>query len=53
MDPVPFNTSFGVTVLTQPTGYTCTVANGVGVMNEALEALGGAKEVAVTCVKNT
>jgi hypothetical protein len=49
---VPYGTSFGVTVLTQPAGYTCTVANGVGVMNDALETLGGNKTVAVTCVKN-
>lgn len=50
--PVPYGTSFGVTVLTQPTGYTCTVADGTGVMNDALEKLGGAKTVAVTCTKN-
>jgi hypothetical protein len=50
---VPYNTSFGVTVLTQPAGYTCTVANGVGVMDDALEKLGGNKTVAVTCVKNS
>jgi hypothetical protein len=53
LSPVPYGTSFGVTVLTQPTGYTCTVANGTGVMNDALEALGGNKEVAVTCTKNS
>jgi hypothetical protein len=53
LSPVPFGTSFGVTVLTQPAGYTCTVSNGVGVMNEAFEALGGNKTVAVNCVKNT
>jgi hypothetical protein len=52
LSPVPYGTSFGVTVLTQPTGYTCSVANGTGVMNDALEALGGNKTVAVTCVKN-
>jgi hypothetical protein len=52
LSPVPYGTSFGVTVLTQPTGYTCTVANGTGVMNDALEALGGNKTVAVTCTKN-
>jgi hypothetical protein len=50
---VPYNTSFGVTVLTQPAGYTCTVANGVGVMDLALEKLGGNLNVAVTCVKNS
>jgi hypothetical protein len=50
---VDYGTSFGVTVLTQPAGYTCTVAKGVGIMNEAFEALGGNKTVEVTCVKNT
>jgi hypothetical protein len=50
---VQYGTSFGVTVLTQPVGYTCTVANGVGVMNDAFEALGGNKTIAVNCVKNT
>jgi hypothetical protein len=50
---VPYNTSFGVTVLAQPAGYTCTVANGIGVMDDALEKLGGNLNVAVTCVKNS
>lgn len=49
---VPYGTSFGVTVLTQPAGYTCTVAGGVGIMNDAFEKLGGNKTVAVTCVAN-
>jgi hypothetical protein len=49
---VPFGVSYGVTVLTQPEGFTCTVANGVGEMKEAQEAAGGAKGVAVTCVQN-
>ena len=49
---VPFNTSFGVTVLTQPTGYTCSVANGTGVMDTDREAAKGVTNVAVTCTKN-
>jgi hypothetical protein len=52
LDPVPYGTSFGVTVLTAPAGYTCTVANGAGVMLDAQEAAGGVKDVAVTCTKN-
>ena len=32
---VPYNLSYGVTVLTQPTGVTCTVANGTGVVGDA------------------
>ncbi|MFP5394126.1 MAG: hypothetical protein ACLGI6_21725 [Gammaproteobacteria bacterium] len=34
---------FGVTVLTQPTGQTCTVTNGTGIMGEGYSA------VAVSC----
>jgi hypothetical protein len=53
LEAVDYGKSFGVTVLTQPAGYTCTVANGVGVMNDAYEALLGNKTIAVNCVKNT
>jgi hypothetical protein len=49
---IPFGTSFGVTVLTQPDGFTCTVAKGVGEMREAQEAAKGVNDVTVTCVKN-
>lgn len=53
MDPVPYGTSFGVTVLTQPDGFTCTVANGTGEMLQAQETAGGVKDVKVTCVAKT
>lgn len=53
LSPVAYGTSFGVTILTQPTGFTCTIANNTGVMNDALEALKGKKDVAVTCTKNS
>lgn len=33
--PVAYGQSYGVTVLTQPKGQTCTVANGVGIMGDA------------------
>ena len=33
--PVAYGQSYGVTVLTQPKGQTCTVTNGVGVMGDA------------------
>jgi hypothetical protein len=47
---VQYNTSFGVSVLTQPAGYNCTVSsNGTGVMLEAQEKAGGVTDVAVTC----
>ncbi len=53
MSAVPYGTTFGITVLTQPTGYTCSVSsNGTGVMLDAQEKNGGVKDVAVTCVKN-
>jgi hypothetical protein len=53
LSPVAYGTSFGVTILTQPTGYTCTIANNTGVMDDALEKLGGKKDVAVNCTKNS
>jgi len=53
LSPVPYGASFGVTILTQPTGFTCTIANNIGVMNDALETLKGAKTVAVSCTKNS
>jgi len=50
--PVPYGTTFGVGVLTAPAGYNCdTIVNGTGLMNDALEALGGQKNVTVTCKK--
>jgi hypothetical protein len=59
MNPVPYNTTYGVTVLTQPTGQTCSVtggANGVGggTMDDAAEAATpqGVNNLVVTCVNN-
>jgi len=49
MNPVVYNNTYGVTVLTQPTGQTCTVANGVGTMDDAAEAAGGVTNLVVTC----
>lgn len=43
--PVRFGVSYGVTVLTQPTGQVCTVANGTDVMKAA-----NVTNIAVTCV---
>jgi hypothetical protein len=53
LSPVAYGTSFGVTILTQPNGYTCTIANNTGVMDDALEAKQGKTDVAVTCTKNS
>jgi hypothetical protein len=46
---VPFGSTYGITVLTQPTGQTCAVgANGTGTMGD--DAVGN---IAVTCRDNT
>jgi hypothetical protein len=59
MNPVPYNTTYGVTVLTQPTSpnQTCTVSGGAngaggGTMDDAAEAHGGVDSLVVTCVTN-
>ena len=41
---VPYDAAYGVTVLTQPTGQFCTVANGTGIMKAATVS-----NIAVTC----
>lgn len=41
---IPDGTSYGITVLSQPTGQTCTVENGVGVMHDK-----AVDNVTVTC----
>lgn len=41
---VAFDQSYGVTVLTQPTGQTCSVTNGVGLMGSA-----AVDNILVTC----
>jgi hypothetical protein len=50
MNPVPYGKTFGVTVLTQPQGQTCTVQNGVGEMNDAAENVNGVTNLIVNCV---
>jgi hypothetical protein len=56
MNPVPYNTTYGVTVLTQPTGQTCTVTGGAngtggGTMDDAAENTKpqGVNNLVVTC----
>ena len=44
---IPYGTVYGVTVLTQPAGQTCTVANGTDVMGDAPR-----NNIVVTCVNN-
>lgn len=49
---IPFDTTYGVTVLTQPQGQTCTVDKGVGTMTQADEDKGGMLDIVVTCTNN-
>jgi hypothetical protein len=58
MNPVPYGTTYGVTVVTQPTGQTCTVTGGAngtggGTMDDAAEKAGGVTNLVVTCVKSS
>ena len=58
MNNVPYASTYGVTVLTQPTGQTCTVTGGAngsggGTMDDAAEAAGGVNNLVVTCVKSS
>lgn len=46
-NPVTYNQTYGVTVLTQPAGLTCTVANGAGTMGD-----NPVNNIAVTCRPN-
>jgi len=57
---VPFNTTYGISVVTQPTGLTCSVTggngsqnNGSGVMDEAATKAGGVTNIVVACVPKT
>jgi hypothetical protein len=42
---VPYDTTYGVVILSQPTGLKCTVANGVGKMGDA-----SVTNINITCV---
>ncbi|TWI61542.1 hypothetical protein IP91_04622 [Pseudoduganella lurida] len=45
---IPVGTAYGITIYNQPTGQTCTIANGAGVMGDADRS-----DAVVTCVKNS
>lgn len=47
LQPVTYNQTYGVTVLRQPDGQTCTVTNGAGTMGDD-----EVKTIAVTCRNN-
>ena len=58
LSSVPFGTTYGVTVLTQPSGQTCTVTGGennagAGTMDEPEEKTGGVTNLVVTCVNKS
>jgi hypothetical protein len=59
MNPVAYGSTYGVTVLTQPTGQTCTVTGGAngtggGTMDDAAEAAtNGVSNLVVTCVASS
>ncbi|TFW32156.1 hypothetical protein [Massilia horti] len=47
--PVPYNQSYGVTVLTNPKGLICTVQNGTGVMGQGKDIDEAVTNISVTC----
>lgn len=54
---VTYNTTYGVTILTQPTGQTCTISGGAngtgaGTMDDAAEKAGGVSNFVIACVNN-
>jgi hypothetical protein len=51
LNKVDFDTTYGVSVLTQPAGYNCTVQNGTGTINAAVETAGKVDNIAVNCIK--
>jgi hypothetical protein len=51
LNAVDFDTTYGVSVLTQPAGYNCTVQNGTGTINAAVETAGKVDNIAVNCTK--
>lgn len=50
---VPYGGTYGISILTQPTGQTCSVENNVGTINDAVETAGSVTNVNVTCVNNS
>lgn len=57
MASVQFAQTYGVTVLTQPTGQTCTLTGGAngtgaGTIDESVETAGSVSNFVVTCVNN-
>jgi hypothetical protein len=50
--PVLVDASYGVSILTQPAGQTCTVVNGTGIMPNAAMTSASANPVTVNCVNS-
>jgi hypothetical protein len=51
-NPVQVDVAYGVSVLTQPAGQTCTVTNGTGIMPNNLLDATTANPITVNCVNN-
>lgn len=54
LNGVPYASTYGATILSQPAGQTCTLAggangSGAGVMDDAAEAAGGVTNLVITC----
>jgi len=50
MSPVPYGSTYGVVILTQPTGQVCTLTgSATGTMDDAAEKAGGVKDLLVSC----
>lgn len=54
LSPVPYATTYGVKIVTQPTGQTCTLTggangSGAGTMDDLAETAGGVTNLVVTC----
>ena len=49
---VEVDTGYGISVLTQPAGQTCTVTNGTGIMPNFTRDAAIANPTTVTCVNN-
>ncbi|MFK3740471.1 hypothetical protein [Massilia sp. TN1-12] len=55
---IPFASTYGLTILSQPTGQTCKLTGGAngtgaGTIDESTEAAGGVSNFVVTCTNNT
>lgn len=50
---VTYGNTYGITILAQPSGQTCTVTNNAGTIDDAVETAGSVSNANVTCVNNS